>query len=156
VKNLLLGLVWGSSVVALLASVLLNVFGRPDPYEPLGEYPEQTVTSRVPGIEGPAAYRGETVVIVGTKCVAAPEPVAVAAVSFWRLMGPVGPAVQVPYRSSITVRSPGCVTTEFRNALGPEVTPGLWRLEGWDTVESGDGRRQTVAWNSQTFRVAER
>lgn len=142
--------------LSMAAILFLLVWRETTAFEPLGDYPEQEVISRLEGYDDPSVFRSDIVVIRGTKCVNSKDPVAVAATSLWRLMEPVGPSVIVPYRNSITVRNHGCVTTEFRNRLPAEVTPGLWRMEGWDTVDSGDGRKQVVAWYTQAFHVVPR
>lgn len=147
-------------VALFVAGVILLVAGnvaflRSDilKYEPLGDYPVQIVANRIPGIDIPAAYRGDPLLVTGTRCVKGKYPVAVSAQADW-VRRDVSPSVRIPLVSpgSIRVREPGCVTRYFSNILPEQMEPGIWRYEAVDIATKGD-KTQAKAYWSEDFRV---
>ncbi len=120
------------------------------PYAPLGDYPvPQTVLSRVPGVGGPAAWAGGTVLIRGTKCNASDTPVAVTGATY---LVSEQPRTMTLLLQGAGVREPGCTTFTFANSLPPGVAAGRWRVEGVEeAVQGGDHQRKP--WYSEWFAV---
>lgn len=83
------------------------------------DYPRQTVTSRVRGIDGPAATWDSTVAVVGRKCVIGDEPIDVSGLVSWRSTEPVVTVVEVG--SSSATRAPGCEERKFDNEIPESV-----------------------------------
>lgn len=100
------------SFAVLGVAVLVSVRG-PHAWDPLGEYPDQLVLSRVDGVRGPAARLSDGVLVVGTKCVNA--NVQVRGSAFWQSTTPPGVLVQAG--SGVATRRKGCVTENFLNPI---------------------------------------
>lgn len=140
--------VCGLSLVAVALAAGYATSG----FSPLGEFPvPQTVHTRVPGVDGPAAYAGTSVEVSGTKCVASKNAVFVSGTSQWVRLD-VGGAAPIAHYAAGRSREPGCKTQTFVNELPDEVVPGTWRLEGSETVRDGP-RSQTRAWYTESFKV---
>ena len=149
-------LIFGSFMViaAVLAVQVFTLWLQVRPYQPLGEYREQTVHSRVSGLNVPAVQQGGTLHVTGIKCVNASEPVTVTVRAYWISRDSRMPKVVVPASNtgSIVTHSPGCVTRDYRNHLPADVTPGIWRYEATDTTLTGTKVQVRHYW-SQDFTV---
>ena len=129
------------------------VFTQSREYSPLGEYPEQTVLSRVEGVSGPAAELGGVVIVQGTKCNRTAHVVPVVGSLSWTRLEPS--AMVVGERGPGNgVRPPGCETRVFENAVPADAAPGLWVIRGNETAER-NGVRQVKTWTTEPFRLVE-
>ena len=146
------------ALIIISAAVILAV-SRPAPWNPLGDYPEQKVNSRVPGHEGPAIRVGEKLSVTGTKC--ARIDVTVRGGSFWQSVDVPGTFISAG--SGIGQRPAKCVTRTFSNPLplAVEATAGQingphqWILTGTETPVRPDGRNEGVprVWKTEPFEV---
>lgn len=149
-----LAILFGLVMLGFLAVNAVLLWRATQPFEPLGDYPVQVVHNRLPGIEGPALYLGDTARITGTKCVNAKEPIPVMGRSIWISRDERAPNIiwQGPGVGQVSLRSPGCTTRIFANVLPEGITPGTWRLEGSDTATQGS-RQQVKPYWSEDFRI---
>lgn len=112
-----------ATLVAGIAVLAWAIFLRPDIWDPLGEYPPQTIsTADTDPLDGlPVAYLDEPSVITseGTKCNDSDEPVDVAAQSAWTSIEPRG--YSVPNSTGNTTRQPGCIPELYSNEINPEL-----------------------------------
>lgn len=145
-----LGVLMSVSLLALAVSAI--AYQRRHAWEPLGDYPVQTVLSRVDGVEGPAVAEGGTLEVRATKCTAPDirEQVGVAGFYVWQRIEPT--RLQVEGGEGTGFRQPGCDTRVFSNPLPREIGPGLWHLAGQETAERG-ASSQTRYWRTENFRV---
>lgn len=146
----ILGYALAVSFGALVGVIAWAWLNQADPvYDPLGDYPTQIVTSRVPGLEAPSARLGETVNVTGTKCNDSDMPVQVRTTQVWALSVPAGTQVERPTTGTAT-RVPGCTTVDYQNAIPPGVTERseqllsqgirpVWRITGCSTPIAPDG-----------------
>lgn len=151
-------------VLTVLATntAIVYTLVKPHPFDPLENVNPQEVTSRVPGVKGPAVRMSEEVKVIGTKCNTSEETVSVNARFEFRSVGPRGTIV--PIGSSTAESPPGCETTSFSNELLPSVisrtkyllAQGRKRVR-WQIVgrEVPLGRPEPVAegWHTQTFSI---
>jgi hypothetical protein len=142
-RSLILAVAFAVGSGLLLTSIiLLSIFFRPSPYEPLENVNPQRVLT-------PVVFTNATVTIEGTKCNRTGKDIGVEGNSFWREKHT---NQLVPYRSGGTgVRPPGCETRTFVNPL-PDLPEGTWRLEGIDVARSGT-KVQQEPWYSDWFAV---
>ena len=136
---------------------------RPDRYDPLGEYPIQTVESRVEGVAGPAVGVGEDLVVSGTKCNDADHPVTVRGNVEWVLTVPPGTTVSLPRGAG--VRAPGCQVFTFSNPMPLEVVERsfelfqstdqnpVWRISGIETPYNHAQTGAPRVFTSENFTV---
>lgn len=149
------------AITILGASVIIAI-RQPHPWNPLGDYPDQTVTSRVVGVVGPAVRVDGVVSSIGTKC--ADIKVRVRGSLFWQSTVPVG--TFVAYGSGVSVRGKGCVTNRFTNEIPPEVRAAAsrpdnpivrWVITGTETPvrDSDTATREGIprAWTTEEFEV---
>ena len=160
-KHGLLAVSLGMIAVGLIvfAVAVIVAVRAPSPWNPLGDYPEQKVLSRVPGIEGPAVLASDAVTVEGTKC--ARVAVRVRGGSFWQSVDVPGTFVSAG--SGVADKSAGCVTRTFVNPIPPAVAqaskgkngPHRWIIAGTETPIRPDGKREGVprAWATQEFVV---
>lgn len=116
----MLGAIVGMSL-ALFGGVAISgwILGTgPGEYDPLGEYPVQTVSNRLPEVSGPAARVGEPLNVTGIKCNDTDAPVDVQGVFRWALIQPAG--LQVIAGEGTGERIPGCDEGTFENEWPPE------------------------------------
>lgn len=145
------------------AAIVVSVRG-PHDWNPLGEYPDQAVVSRVDGFDGPAAHIDGVVVVVGTKCVR--STVRVRGSSFWQSTTP--PGILVSAGAGVTTRPKGCTTQTFANPIPSAVRAAAarpddpvlrWVITGTetpvrDTNDSDRSREGTPrAWTTQEFEI---
>lgn len=86
------------------------------PFNPLGQYPQQTVVSRVDGV--PGVKIGTPLVVRALKCNSVSAPVVVDGSAQWQLIAPPGTGPAVAFGGQ-ALRLPGC--TEWTDA---ERSPG--------------------------------
>lgn len=165
------GLAWAVGVLAVCllivagAVVFAEVRDRPV-WSPLGDYPTQTVTSRIDGIEGPAVRLNSLVEVTAEKCNLSGEPVEVVGRLAWQAMDPPGAVIETG--AGTGVREPGCVTQRFSNPIPAEVRSVIsaqhaagideprWRIRGDETPirdNGSDGR--PGRWVTENFTVVQ-
>lgn len=138
------------AMLILAGAVIFAEIREPGIWDPLGEYPPQTVTSRVAGVPGPAATLDDTVDVEAVKC--GPDsggPVTVRTTLVWRSIDPRGAAWS--RGESQTEREPGCAALSFHNAIPPQVVElveaqheagfdrPVWEITGSETPIDDDG-----------------
>ena len=147
-----------TSVALILISVAVIVaLRRPTPWAPLELYADQTVSSRVDGVDGPAVRVDEPLVVTGTKCVKA--DVTVRGSSFWQSVDI--PGTFIPGGSGVADLKAGCTTKTFINPLPAGVIasaatgPRRWILSGTETPVRPNGKSEGVprTWRSEEFEV---
>lgn len=149
------------SFLILGVAVVVSV-RSPHAWNPLGDYPDQTVSSRVTGVKGPAVRLEDDVVVVGTKCASA--SVRVRGSAFWQSTTP--PGILVAAGSGVAARPKGCATQTFFNPIPDGVRNAVlrdepvlhWVITGTETPvrDSGNGRsREGVprAWTTEEFEI---
>lgn len=151
-------------LLSIAAAVLFAELRTPERWDPLGEYPTQHVTSRVPGVPGPAArLYGDTVDVKAVKCGAEAESTEVLTTLVWKSVDPRG--ATWPRGQSFATREAGCTSLAFYNPVPPEVralaeeqveagaAAPLWQITGTETPvrdgEEGVPRR----WVTESFRL---
>jgi hypothetical protein len=151
----LVGVAFGFAVVCALALIAVVVWPGPDEYNPLGDYPEQSVDPAVVSLSAP----NPTVVVTGTKC--ANEATRTVGQYSFQSVDPPGTIVLAGLGGP-TDRAEGCVTQTFRNPLPDLVVQRVmregaaitWRLVGQETPIAPDGTEgQTRYWASEQFKV---
>lgn len=149
-----------TSVALIIISIAVIVaLHQPAPWNPLGDYPDQTVLSRVPGHKGPAIKVGGVLSVKGTKC--AKEAVTVRGASFYQSVDV--PGTFVPNGAGIALRVQGCTTKTFSNPLPEAVLATadnpfgahMWIITGTETPVRDDGKGEGIAriWKSEPFEV---
>jgi hypothetical protein len=154
-----------AACLLVLAAAVVYAEVRDHPvWSPLGNYPTQTVTSRLPGIEGPAVHIGELVRVVAEKCNTTDAAVDVVGHMFWQAMDPPGSVIETG--AGAGVREVGCVTQEFANPIPAAVQSVIsaqhaagiaqprWRIRGDETPVRDDGDDGRPArWVTENFTV---
>jgi len=146
------------SLLVLAAAVVFAAVRQEEVWDPLGEFPPQTVTSRVAGVEGPAAHLDGTVDVEAVKC--GPEtggPVTVRTTLVWRSIDP--PGASWPRGESITEREPGCTSLAFHNTIPPPVVELVeaqiragFDQPVWETPVDDSGREGALRrWVTERF-----
>lgn len=156
------------AVVAFLVAAVVVVVVAHDRWDPLGAYPVQDVldTTIAPG---------ESVRVVGVKCVRSDTTVTVRGAYSWQSLDPSGTFVEggegvaVRYPRGARPEGPkpdkrGCTTFRFENPVpGPVAqraadvcsargVPSVWALVGRETpVRSGGEDGVTRAWRTERF-----
>lgn len=156
------GLMVMAAVTALVVgiSVGFHIFNEdtPPPWNPLGEYPIQRVTSRdVTTIDGPSVWLDSHVVVVALKCSTVPN-VKVIGHSSWQRVDPLGRIF--PTGRGTATRELGCSTVDYKNDIPAEVVESTlavggratWRIVGEETPYKSNGERGvTRTWQTQNF-----
>lgn len=132
------------TVLIIVNFVLLLSALKPDSTH-LGPFTDPVILNRVPGVEGPAARRGEIISYRGERC--AEKATTIETVTFFQPHeGRSIPADRV--KSDLGMR--GCFSIPQQVPMGNDVGPGEWALSGIvRDVKSGEVRY----WTSQTFQV---
>ena len=114
----------------------------PNPFDPLGKYPVQQVTS-------PVVTNGEAITVDATKCSTAPESVTVKGTFYWVSVVPGG--YKVFGGGGVGERVPGCTKFHYTNPMpadmvainehlfGQGIAQVTWRLVGGDIPIDVDG-----------------
>lgn len=138
-------------VVGLVIGMAVAVFVRPEPPDPLGDYPVQEVA---PG----RIVVGDPVIVTGTKC--ADVGVEIEYSSYWVSTVPGG--VTIPLKSGRAAKPEGCIEKTFRNIPPVDVTKqqkvwcaekvrqSTWFITGTERpLPEGNVR----VWQTETFEV---
>lgn len=150
------------SLFALAGSVVWAELRTPVKWDPLGEYPVQTILSRVPGVAGPAAQIDGPVDVLATKCNNTDHAVSVTTELAWKSVDPAGTAWS--RGTSLDQREPGCQSLRFDNVIPPEVRAlmqaqldhgieePVWQIVGSETPVRDDGAEGVERrWSTQNF-----
>ena len=146
------------SVVSLQVGLLVS---QHEPWNPLGNYPEQIVTSRVSGINGPAVHTTRKLFVTGTKCNNTDKEVAIRGSTFWQAVNPDGTntGIIIPGFIGVGIRPPGCITRHFNNLIPLDVVIAvnagikLWILSGSDVPVRPSGTGVPHLWRTQPFMI---
>lgn len=158
-----LGLTVAVAVLAI-ATILSWWFRTPEPWAPLGPFPQQTV-SHPNGDTDPIFDTTEAHIhVTAVKC-RGDQPVQVTGTLAWRRISPAGystPPVEFPP----SVQPAGCVTTTFANPIPTPVTAdvctngtSVWQIAGTETPvgqidETGTVTARTgvpLGWETEPF-----
>lgn len=154
--------------LSVVLSVVAMVKADHDDYDPLGDYPEQIVNSRVPGVEGPAVSAGDALSVTGKKCSNATTTVTVSGYHSWVSVEPPGIIVEAG-RASGVPRDPGCSTSTFTNPMPKGVreriaelakagtATSVWKLAGEECPipPAGEGVAVCRGWSSEDFTIVD-
>lgn len=139
--------VLGATMLAgLLTAIQASVFI----FSPLGEFPLQTIESRVVGVEGPAVRVSDPVIVSAVKCARVRIPVR-GTISLVRM--DTGQREIVWSATGAAERSEGCQHFTFVNRLPQGIPPGIYRYEGIEEATYLGVLHQRVAWRTEFFRV---
>ena len=147
------GALWTVGAVVVLAAVALagaciGVARSVEPWDPLGEFPLQSIT----------AVTVEGVDVTGTKCYL--ERVDVIGSFWWQTVDPPGTVASV--RAGAGEDREGCITFEFVNLYPDEVLEldarlggAVWVLAGVETPIDAEGGREGVphTWRTEPFTI---
>ena len=138
------------SLIALSTAIYATTRVLDPPWNPLGEYPVQTVLNRAdPASTSPALRLGDQVEVTGSKCNATADNVTIVGTTSWVSVEPPGTALDVG--GGTAVRVPGCTTRTFKNPIPPVVaervrdlhdrgvTRSIWFITGTETPTRDDG-----------------
>jgi hypothetical protein len=136
-------------------------------WDPLGEYPEQSVTSRVAGVEGPAVRLAQIVHmnVTATKENLADDDVEVYGETWWRRVEPGG--LIIPGITGWGFRKPGVQSFTFENQLPEDALEDadrrlrrsrrdqvLWRFTGREVPYDDRGRTgKPRHWQTEAFAI---
>lgn len=174
-----------SMAVVVISAMLLAIVGtyyfvRDDKWDPLGEYPIQSIQSRdsvsipatinktaaVPTAAVPIFYLNDTVTSNAIKCVkAGQDKVTVRGTLSWVSDEPKGSIIKVS--EGVTQRGPSCVSYTYTNDIPPSVVSEIgrlsreqgvnhstWHIAGIETPVKSDGTEGVPrAWLSTSFEV---
>lgn len=135
--------------VAILV-LLLDVIPAIIPFEPLMDIVPQKVTSELHIGGYPAFHYSDKVAVEAVKCNNSDTTVVVRGQSSWVRQGETREVVNT--KNASVNRDPGCFTFHFNHVIQSNITPGLWRVEGYDQTISGT-RDQIEGWYTDTFLV---
>lgn len=138
-----------SSVFILAAVSIWTWADKTAPAGILGDYDEARIQSTVLGIEGPAAEERGPLLVAQTRCINSSSVIQVEVSVGFRRIDDTPKQVSFLDRV-IQSRAPGCNFTITTYPLPPEVTPGLWRVEGISRAISTSELRY---WASEPFKV---
>jgi hypothetical protein len=127
-------------LTVVTVAIVLSLF-TPDP---LGDYPLQQVI----------AVTDTAVIVEGTKCVDADEPIHVAGGYSWYSADT--PGLVIGRVEVATIRQPGCTTVRYSNAYPESITPGTWHLAGEECpINPNTGARngRCRRWQTENFIV---
>ena len=141
-----------AAALVLVASIFVVWAGTEDPWDPLGNYPQQKITgSRVLSIAA-----GDKLAVTATKC--ADEQVTVTGVSRWQSVEPPGTIVLVS--SGTAVRPKGCTTLDYANPIPRAIAeiveaggPTRWVISGTETPIRDGKQGVPRAWQTEPFQV---
>jgi hypothetical protein len=162
------------TLLVLLLGITVGALGfwlvTPEPWSPLGPYPQQAVVSdrSIDVDEGagttitvPLVRSTGDVTVQGVKC--NDEAVTVAGTVSWVSVDP--PGTQVVVGSGVRTRSPGCSSFTFHNPIPQEIidrtaaledlgfTP-VWRITGTETPQRENGETgESLSWTTEPFVV---
>ena len=108
--------------------------------------PLENVVPQLIAEEGPF-HAGDRLSVTAIKCNHSGQPVDVTVTAVWEHVDSAT-LQTVPFVSGVVTRAPGCTTHQLNPQI-PELSPGMWRLTGWD--ETADGQREP--WYTENFDV---
>lgn len=156
-----------TAVVVLVAAIIIAVRDA-RPWNPLGPYPTQIVTNRLPGISGPVVRSGAPLIVEGTLC-SRVDTLVRTTISWQGLLDTGKPrdgalvtvAIAVPQQ-----RAKGCVPFDrahrnaFINPMPDQVVRSVqagitrWRVVGFELPIRPDGRPGLAkAFETELFEV---
>ena len=155
----------GLSLCALAVALLIYAIYEPDPYAPLGPYPEQTVHAQFEVDGYPAFVEGDAIPVTGEKCV--DEPVSIIAEVQWQTFEPAGTYVSVGVGRR--EYEGGCVDLNFVNEMPDEVIEAnreirsegfeapVWVITGIETPINPDGGEsgEPQTWTTEPFVIVD-
>lgn len=93
--------------------------------------------------------------IQSTKCNLTSEDLLIGNVTYWIRDEPsyvrINSAV-LPITQGISF-PPGCHTRTFQNAFPDGITPGVWHIQGSNTVRASNGQTQQIGWHTEQFEI---
>lgn len=154
--------VLATGLLAVAGSILFAAVNRPEPFDPLGPYPQQQVDEPRDNTDTPSVSLANPVVHVnGRKC-STGTGYQIASYVSWQSIDPRGTSI----RTGEGVRDAvdGCQRFRYRNDIPPQVLAimrrqiddGLspvWRITGTETPINGDGEGVPLTWTTEPFRV---
>lgn len=154
----------GGALVLLAVIVWAWATRPPAPYSPIPPGEPQEVTSRVPGVDGPAVRIGHDVKVKATRCNTDDRVIQVKGNRVWQTVLPRGTAIADVFPAN--PMPPGCTAYRFSNPMPDEVarrtrqlmaqgiTP-VWRIAGEATPTDPDTGQDGVAvpYTSQNFTI---
>lgn len=125
--------------------------------QPKEYLPQQTVLSRVKGVDGPAVKMTDMLVVSARKCNLTKKPLTIKGEGSFTAVQP--PGLSVLIGSGVVTRKPGCTTIVYRfslpqtvkdrvNELNAVHKQQVWQIFGEDTPLNGGA---TVSWSTQPF-----
>jgi hypothetical protein len=151
--------------IVLASTIMFAELRTDERWAPLGNYPEQTVTSRVAELEGAPAVHlgGQTVDTTGEKC--ADADVDVLATVSWKPVDPLAGSIVVQVEHA-GHRDEGCVVNQWQNEIPPQVRAAarrqhergveapLWVIRGVEIpVSDAHGRGIPAVWQTEPFAI---
>lgn len=149
-------------VTAVLAALGLvaSLSSRDPVWDPFGDFPPQDVTSRVDGVDGPAAPLSGTVDVAATKCYVAATEV-IGSIT-WRPVDRPEAQVQTVTQAAGGRDAPGCYALELANpipgAVAELVRGGLdrWQITGIEQAIDQHGNPGAVqTWETHVFVIVD-
>ncbi len=93
--------------------------------------------------------------VESTKCNLTLDNLTVGNVTYWIREEPTYERItsaNLPIESGISF-PPGCHTRIFENAFPEGITPGIWRLQGSNTILTPKGVSRQIGWHTETFEI---
>lgn len=154
--------VLATGLLAVAGSILFAAVNRPEPFDPLGPYPQQQVDEPRDNTDTPSVSIDNPVVHVnGRKCNEGSGYTITGTVS-WQSLDPRGTSIRTGEGQRDAI--PGCTRFRYRNdvpdavlaIMRRQVDDGLrplWRITGTETPINGDGEGVPLTWATEPFRV---
>lgn len=154
-------------IVTALIFIALSVSSLGDSVKKIEalRYPvPQSVSNRLVNVDytGPALRLGDYVHVTGTKCLDAPDAIITFGVTTQSLVDPGG--VNSPGAIAANLRTPGCVTKSYSNALDPSIVARIvdlfktshvpfvvMKITGFESPV--DQHYASAEWYTEDFRV---
>lgn len=157
-----------AAVVALVSVVTYETWQRASDWDPLGEYPVQTLLNAdgTSPIGVPTYYLDDEITVQGKKCNAAASPVRISGTMSWISDQPPGTIITLG--NSAGVRQPGCSQMTYSNPIPKPVlervmqltkqgqTQSVWHMAGVETPEREEGLGERRSWVTPSFIVVHR
>lgn len=149
-------------LLAVAGAILFAAIREPEPFSPLGPYPQQTVDEPRDNTDTPVVSLANPVVHVnGRKCNEGSGYTITGTVS-WQSIDPRGTSIRTGEGEREAV--PGCTRFRYRNDIPDDVLAimrrqvddglrPLWRITGTETPINGDGEGVPLTWTTEPFRV---
>lgn len=155
----------GLSLCVLAVALLVYAIYEPDPYAPLGPYPEQTVHAEFEVNGFPAFVEGDAIPVTGEKC--ADGPVDIIGDVQWQSFEPAG--TFIPIGTGRRTLDDGCQQLEFANEMPDAVIEAnrqirsqgydapVWVITGIETpINQENGERgEPLTWSTEPFAIVD-